>query len=92
MRSRYSAFVVLDEAYLLRSWHPSTRPPEIRFDDGMRWTGLTVLGATGGSLLHTEGMVEFEARYVVGREPGVLHEHSRFLRVAGNWLYVGEAD
>lgn len=27
MRSRYSAFAVGDEAYLLRSWHPTTRPP-----------------------------------------------------------------
>ena len=26
MRSRYSAFAVGDAAYLLATWHPSTRP------------------------------------------------------------------
>jgi SEC-C motif-containing protein len=88
MRSRYSAFAKHDAAYLLRTWHPSTRPPEIQFDDDLRWTGLTILGTTGGSLLHTEGTVDFEARYVEHGQTGVLREHSRFLRVDGNWLYV----
>ena len=92
MRSRYSAFVVHDEAYLLSTWHPSTRPPEIRFVDGLRWTGLTVLGTTGGSLLHAEGTVDFEARYVAQGQAGVLAERSRFLRVDGNWRYLGETD
>ena len=27
MRSRYSAFVREDAAYLLVTWHPDTRPP-----------------------------------------------------------------
>jgi SEC-C motif-containing protein len=88
MRSRYSAFAVQDEAYLLRTWHPSTRPPDVRFDDGLRWTGLTILGTTGGSLLHAEGTVDFEARYAEHGRAGALREHSRFLRVDGNWLYV----
>lgn len=92
MRSRYSAFVERDADYLLHTWHPDTRPPEIRFPKGLRWTGLTVLAATGGSLLHTEGTVEFEATYVERGRPGVLHEHSRFLRVDGNWRYLGETD
>jgi SEC-C motif-containing protein len=91
MRSRYSAFVVHDEFYLLRTWHPSTRPPEIQFADGLRWTGLTVLGTTGGSMLHTEGTVHFEARYVMRGQTGVQAECSRFLRVDGHWLYLGEA-
>ena len=34
MRSRYTAFVLEDEAHLLRSWHPSTRPAEVRFVPG----------------------------------------------------------
>lgn len=92
MRSRYSAFVGHDESYLLRTWHPSTRPPQIRFADGLRWTGLTVLGTTGGTLLHTEGTVDFEARYVVHGQPGVQSECSRFVRVDGNWLYLGETE
>ncbi|NUS16016.1 MAG: hypothetical protein HOY69_32225, partial [Streptomyces sp.] len=40
MRSRYCAFVRLDEGYLLRTWHPRTRPARLDLDPGMRWTGL----------------------------------------------------
>ncbi|MQM32004.1 MAG: hypothetical protein CRU78_16430, partial [Candidatus Accumulibacter phosphatis] len=29
MRSRYSAYVLAIEAYLLSTWHPSTRPTQI---------------------------------------------------------------
>lgn len=31
MRARYSAYVRRDVAYLLASWHPSTRPPNCRW-------------------------------------------------------------
>ena len=44
MRSRYSAFVLGDAAYLLATWHPSTRPRSLELDDAVRWTGLDVLG------------------------------------------------
>ena len=37
MRSRYSAFAVGDAAYLLATWHPSTRPPALELDPGVRW-------------------------------------------------------
>ncbi|MCB2071282.1 MAG: hypothetical protein KDF67_17515, partial [Ottowia sp.] len=32
MRSRYSAFVREDAAYLLATWHASTRPASLSFD------------------------------------------------------------
>ncbi|MFD9125238.1 YchJ family protein [Kitasatospora sp. NPDC059571] len=87
MRSRYSAFVVQDAAYLLRTWHPDDRPPRIGFDPGLRWTGLEVLSATEGGPFHTEGTVRFRARFTDGGEPGVMEEHSRFVRQDGAWLY-----
>ena len=55
MRSRYSAFVVHDAAYLLHTWSAANRPRDVRFDDDVRWTGLDVLDRTGGSAFHTEG-------------------------------------
>ena len=70
MRSRYSAFVVHDTSYLLRTWSARTRPENVRFDNRLRWTGLEVLGSTGGSAFHTEGTVEFRARYVIDGTPG----------------------
>src|SRR5689334_8384056 len=48
MRSRYSAFVVEDRDYLRATWDPGTRPRRIELGPGDRWTGLEVLGATGG--------------------------------------------
>jgi SEC-C motif-containing protein len=88
MRSRYSAFAVGDAAYLLATWHPSTRPPRLDLDDGVRWTGLDVLTTTGGSLLAAEGTVEFRASYVRDGRYGAQHENSRFVRDGGQWRYL----
>ncbi|WEH19175.1 YchJ family metal-binding protein [Streptomyces sp. VNUA24] len=84
MRSRYSAFVVRDEAYLLRSWHPRTRPAAVAFDTTMRWTGLEILDTRDGSAFHSTGTVTFRASF----RGGSLHERSRFERVDGAWVYV----
>ncbi|MCT9140160.1 YchJ family protein [Streptomyces violarus] len=84
MRSRYSAFVKGDAGYLLRTWHPRTRPARLELDPGMRWTGLEILGTGDGSAFHATGTVEFRASY----RGGSLHERSRFERVDGDWVYV----
>ncbi|MGW0084925.1 YchJ family protein [Streptomyces sp. NPDC003393] len=84
MRSRYSAFARGDAGYLLRTWHPRTRPARLDLDAGMRWTGLEILGTTDGSAFHTTGTVTFRASY----RGGSLHERSRFERVEGAWVYV----
>lgn len=84
MRSRYSAFVVGDVAYLVRTWHPRTRPEGLDLDPGMRWAGLEILGTEGGSAFHATGTVTFRASY----RGGSLHERSRFERVDGAWVYV----
>ncbi|WP_329125672.1 YchJ family protein [Streptomyces sp. NBC_01465] len=88
MRSRYSAFVVQDAAYLLRTWHPTTRPPGIEFDAGQRWQGLEILEATEGTAFHTKGTVTFRARWTYQGEADSLYERSRFERVDGAWVYV----
>jgi SEC-C motif-containing protein len=91
MRSRYSAFAVGDAGYLLRTWAAGARPPSLRLDPDVRWTGLEVLRTTGGSAFHTTGTVEFRARYRLGAEAGEQHEDSAFTREDGRWVYVGEA-
>ena len=88
MRSRFSAFAVGDADYLLRTWHPSTRPATVDVDDGTRWTRLEVLGTTGGGVLHREGTVEFRAHYIYGGRTAELHENSAFRRENGLWTYV----
>ncbi|MCB5168404.1 hypothetical protein LG634_26720 [Streptomyces bambusae] len=89
MRSRFSAFAVGDTAYLMRSWHPDTRPGRLDLDPGQVWERLEVLGTERGGMFETEGAVEFRAHYREGGHRGSLHEHSEFSRVDGAWVYVG---
>ncbi|MEY9945085.1 YchJ family protein [Kitasatospora sp. GAS1066B] len=88
MRSRFSAFVVEDAAYLLRSWHPQTRPPAVDFDPRLRWQRLEILGSTEGGPFHQEGTVEFVARYQEQGLSGSMREKSRFVRDQGVWVYL----
>lgn len=88
MRSRYSAFALHDAAYLLKSHHSSTRPRVMDFDPHLRWTGLEILGTTGGTAFHTDGTVEFIAHYSESGHAGSMRENSSFVREDGHWVYV----
>ena len=90
MRSRYCAYVLADESYLLSTWHPSTCPPKIDFSgiESVDWTGLSILNTDKGQDLDTQGEVEFTARYTVAGVEKQLHENSRFTRLNGKWVYV----
>ena len=92
MRSRYSAFAVGDAGYLLATWHPSARPPDLTLDPELRWTRLAVLETDGGGLFDTAGTVRFRAVYTQAGRRGVLAENSRFVRHAGRWTYLGPAE
>jgi len=87
MRSRFSAFALGDAAYLLRSWHPSTRPQALDLDDGLRWYRLDIESTERGGPFDADGVVAFTA-YYKGAERGSLHEVSRFVREGGDWYYV----
>ncbi|OJF13056.1 YchJ family protein [Couchioplanes caeruleus] len=89
MRSRYAAFALDDAPYVLRSWHPDTRPESVEPDPALRWIGLDVVEATGGGLFDAEGVVEFCAHYQDGGKPGDMRERSRFVRHDGQWVYWG---
>ena len=89
MRSRYSAYVLCDTAYVLASWHPETRPQDLDLADTAttKWLGLDVKRHTPIDADHAT--VEFVARYrVVGGSAFRLHEISRFVREDGRWYYV----
>lgn len=91
MRSRFSAFVRGDAAYLARTWHPRTRPGDLDLDPALGWYRLDVLRTERGGLLDDDGVVEFRAHYRSPAGPGSLHEVSRFVREASAWLYVDGA-
>jgi SEC-C motif-containing protein len=87
MRSRYSAFVLEREAYLLRTWHASHRPASIEFDPDVKWLGLEVRSHAQQDATHAQ--VEFVARQKPAGGAAVrLHERSRFVLENGHWLYV----
>lgn len=88
MRSRYSAFVLLDAGYLLRTWHPDTAPSGLNPDSGIEWRRLDILSTTRGGPLDTEGTVEFKAHFRHDGERGVHHETSHFVRENRRWYYV----
>ncbi len=88
MRSRYTAYAREDGAYLLASWHSSTRPANVPFAPSLRWTRLQVVETSAGGLLDTVGTVHFRATHVRGGAVGVLEEHSHFSREDGRWVYV----
>ena len=88
MRSRFTAFSIGDTAYLLRSWHPETRPATLALDLDQRWTRLDIVAADAGGALDATGVVAFVAHYDTPRGPGSLAERSRFSRVGGAWVYV----
>lgn len=89
MRSRYSAYVLEREAYLLETWHAGTRPETLDLSREVprtRWIGLEVRrhASTGDDW----ATVEFIARYRIGGRAHRLHEISRFVRENGRWYYL----
>jgi len=88
MRSRYAAYVLRREDYLLQTWHPETRPGSLELADeaGQKWLGLEIRRHEQRE--PDRALVEFVARYKVAGRAYRLHEVSRFVRDAGRWLYV----
>ena len=86
MRSRYTAFVLEDAAYLLATWHSSHRPAQVAFEPGVKWLGLEV---RSHRLIDADlAEVEFVARSRLAGRATRLHESSRFVRENGRWFYL----
>lgn len=89
MRSRYSAYVLGLEPYLLDTWHPRTRPASLHLAEqqGVKWLGLDVKRHEQSDDAHA--VVEFVARFRNGGGRAQrMHEVSRFVREDGRWFYV----
>jgi SEC-C motif-containing protein len=88
MRSRYTAYTLNHENYLLATWHHSTHPTALGLANQPRnqWLGLTVKRHEQSAPDHA--IVEFIARYRINGRADRLHEISRFVREGGSWFYV----
>ena len=91
MRSRYTAYVLKLEDYLLATWHRSTRPRQLDLASApRRWLGLKASGP-GGSAAADAATVAFIARYKASGRVHEFQETSRFVREDGRWLDVDGA-
>lgn len=88
MRSRFSAFALGLDGYLLSSWHPSTGPAALELNEGTAWRKLQIVDTVAGGPADQTGVVEFRASYRNDGGAGMLHERSNFARVNGRWVYV----
>ncbi|HUW50249.1 MAG TPA: YchJ family metal-binding protein [Sulfuricella sp.] len=88
MRSRYTAYTLRLEPYLLATWHPDTRPATLSLEaePQPKWLGLQVKRHRLTDETHAE--IEFVARCKIGGRAHRLHETSRFVRMEGRWYYV----
>lgn len=90
MRSRYSAYTLALEPYLLQTWHPDTLPSVLNLEEeSIRWLGLQVKDT------HTQGntaTIGFVARYKVGGKAYRLCELSQFVYQNSNWYYLTGTD
>lgn len=89
MRSRYAAYVAGNIAYLMETWHPSTRPAAIEAATIPEWCSLEIIRTEQGLEDDETGRVEFRATARSHQNILTLHEVSHFVREAGQWLYVG---
>lgn len=94
MRSRFSAYAVINVEYLVKSNHPSTRKFHDReaielWAKSNVWQKLEVLSTLKGEPKDTEGTVEFKAFFLDHKSnPQVHHEISNFKKELGKWFYV----
>jgi Uncharacterized protein conserved in bacteria len=91
MRSRFTAYALHNWHYLLKSWHPESRP-NCTIDDlendaqDTEWVNLEIINASESNA--DNGEVEFKAWYRHGGQLHCLHERSRFIHTENGWSYL----
>ena len=83
MRSRYVAYCLNEEQYLLESWHVSTRPASVKADPAVKWIRLKIVDAVS-----RDDQVEFVATHRVNGKAHKLREKSRFVFDGDAWFYL----
>ncbi|GMR15894.1 MAG: YchJ family protein [Gammaproteobacteria bacterium] len=89
MRSRYTAYSLKNETYLLKSWHQSTRPASLDLkNDTTQWLGLKVIS----SFEKTVNFVAYFTQDTLNKEKiYALTETSNFIKDK-NWFYLDGQD
>jgi SEC-C motif-containing protein len=89
MRSRYTAHVIRDYAYLHRTYRETASRPYVKevVDDPIVWTRLTI-HSHEPEVHPGVSFVEFSAFFQEDGNERELRERSEFKRVNGAWLYT----
>jgi SEC-C motif domain protein len=94
MRSRYSAYVVSNIDYIIKTTHPLTRS-KYDFDSLLVWSKssiwikLMILQVEKGTSLDLMGFVEFKAYFKEnGIKSMIHHEYSQFLKEENVWYFL----
>ena len=91
MRSRYSAFVKRNAAYIVYSWLPSTAPESLGELPREGWDPLDIAATSAGGPDDDAGTVEFKTGYIHADHSHPMHEVGQFVRHDGRWVYSGGA-
>lgn len=89
MRSRYSAFVMDFNEYILSTWDITTRPETAELNnEDLEWTRLEIIETKKGKANDHKGIVQFKAHYLINDKPQVLNEISQFVKKSSHWYYL----
>ena len=88
MRSRYTAFVRLNDEYLRLTWAKGQCPQPLILDADSKWIKLEIISSSLGQLKDETGKVEFKAWFIHDNKLVCLHEISDFIREKGRWVYL----
>lgn len=91
MRSRYTAYVVDDMAWIDKTWDAKTRPENVANEAPIKWLGLEIRKTQ--SISATEGRVEYVARGRSGADGAFrMHAVSVFEKRDTGWIFVDDVD
>ncbi len=96
MRARYSSYVEHTVEFLVSSCVPEGQK-DIDMDqtrswsEKSQWLGLRIVSVEKGGPADTEGIVEFEATYVMDGLKDRHRERASFKKINGDWLYESGA-
>lgn len=93
MRSRYTAYVEKELAYLNESLAPEALKDHDEasvkeWAEKAEWLGLEIHDTWAGGDGDEDGIVEFSAKYAIDGEESTHRERSHFRRIDENWRYV----
>lgn len=94
MRSRYSAYVLINAQYIIDSNHVSTRGNQSKIEIEAwakicTWQKLEIISTHEGLENDLKGEVEFKAHFIdINNKPQIHHEKSVFKKTNDKWFFV----